>query len=153
MESHEIDQDAATAQLAALRADREAVAARAMQPWWYDVSLGVLVFLLLAQFSLHNRVVSAVAPLVVIAGCVALVVAYRRITGFFVSGYRGGRTRRAIWVWLGAAAVAFAVGFALEEGAGLRGAMVVTGAVLGVCMALVSRWWTHLYIAELREQL
>lgn len=147
------DPAAAAAQLAALRAGREAVADRAMQPWWYDVTLGVLIFVLFAQFSLHNDIVSTVVPLAVIAGCLGLIQAYRRITGFFVSGYRGGRTRRLVWIWLGAAAVAFAAGYALEEGAGLRGAMVVTGAVLGVCFALLSRWWTHVYIAELREEL
>jgi len=32
-----------------------------------------------------------------------------------------------------------------------RGAMVVGGAVLGVGAALISRWWSRIYIAELRE--
>jgi hypothetical protein len=30
--------------------------------------------------------------------------------------------------------------------------MVVGGAVLGVGIALISRWWTRIYVAELREQ-
>ena len=32
-----------------------------------------------------------------------------------------------------------------------RGAMVVAGVVLGIGIALLSRWWTRLYIAELRD--
>ena len=143
----------AAAQLAALAADREAVAARAMQPWWYDAALGFLVFAVLAQFSLDNDVVSFVVPLLVVAGCVALMQVYRRMTGFFVSGLRGGRTRRVVWVWLVGYAAVVAAGYALEEGAGVRGAMVGAGVVLGVGIAYLSRWWTRLSIAEMRAQL
>jgi hypothetical protein len=31
--------------------------------------------------------------------------------------------------------------------------MVVAGAVLGVGVALISRWWTRIYAAELRGEL
>jgi hypothetical protein len=40
-----------------------------------------------------------------------------------------------------------------EFGLGWRGAMVAGGAVLGVGIALTSRWWTKIYIAELRKGL
>ena len=38
-----MDRDGAAAQLAALQADRAALADRVMQPWWYDVCLGLLL--------------------------------------------------------------------------------------------------------------
>jgi len=142
----------AAAQLAALQADREAVAARAMQPWWYDAALGALVFAAVAQFSLDSDVVSVVVPLAVVAGCVALTQVYRRLTGFFVGGFRSGRPRRAMWTWLLGYVVVAGAGMVAEEEFGLRGAMVVAGVVLGVGAAFLSRWWTRLYIAELRAE-
>ena len=151
METHEgTDATQAAAQLASLQADREAVAARAMQPWWYDAALGTLVFVAVAQFSLDSDVVSAVVPLAVVAGCVALTQVYRRLTGFFVGGFRRGRPRRAMWTWFVGYAVVAAGGLVAEMEFGLRGAMVVAGLVLGVGAAFLSRWWTRLYIAELR---
>jgi hypothetical protein len=47
-------------------------------------------------------------------------------------------------VVLGAAAAAE---FLLD----VRGALVVGAAVLGVGIALISRWWTRIYVAELRS--
>jgi hypothetical protein len=154
METHgTTDAGSAAAQLAALQADRAAVADRALQPWWYDAALGFLVFVLVAQFTLDNRVVSVVVPLLVVAGCLTLTRVYRRITGFFVSGLRSGPTRRVVWIWLAGYAVLGGAGLALEVGLGLRGALVVAGALLGVGVAFLSRWWTRIYIAELRSAL
>jgi hypothetical protein len=39
----------------------------------------------------------------------------------------------------------------LEQGAHVRGAMLVGGFVLGVGIAVISRWWTRLYVEHLRE--
>ena len=39
---------------------------------------------------------------------------------------------------------------ALQAG---RAAMAAGGAVLGVVIALVGRWWAHIYTGELREEL
>jgi hypothetical protein len=92
-------------------------------------------------------------PFVATAGIVGLMQAYRRSTGFFVGGYRTGRTRGAVCAWSVGFLAVFAAGFALEEALDVRGAMVVAGAVLGVGIALFGRWWTRLYIAALREGL
>ncbi len=54
MESDAIDRDTAAAQLAALRADRVALADRVVQPWWYDVALGLLLLGLLASYALDS---------------------------------------------------------------------------------------------------
>jgi hypothetical protein len=95
------DQAAAAAQLAALQSGRAQMAERAMQPWWYDVLVGLLVFGLFSSYSLHNT-------------------------------------------WM-------AAGFAAEHLLDRRGSLVVAGAVLGVGIAFIGRWWTRSYIAELRE--
>jgi hypothetical protein len=126
MESDETttDRAAAAADLAALRSDRAQLAERAMQPWWYDMALGLLVFGLVARYSLDNDAISIIASFVFIAAAaaaaclaLALALAYRRITGSAAGGFRRGRT----------------------------------GGVLGIGIALASRWWSRVYIAELRE--
>ncbi|TFV54197.1 hypothetical protein E4P41_19495 [Geodermatophilus sp. DF01-2] len=110
MESHEApDRAAAAAQLDALRADREALAA----------------FLLCLR------------------GMMAL---YRRLTGFWVDGFRRGPTRRAIVVWVVVVLAVLGAGFAVESH--WRGAMVVAGAVLGIGLVLVNQWWARIYVAE-----
>jgi hypothetical protein len=147
------DRAAAAAELAALGAGRAAMADRAMQPWWYDALLGLLVFQLVASYSSHRTWVTLVALVVLLAGCAGLVTAYRRITGFWVSGLRPGRTRRAVRVMVVGYVLVLALAAGAEYGLGRRGAMVVAGAVLGVGIALTSRWWTRIYVAELREQL
>jgi hypothetical protein len=145
------DRAAAAAQLAALRSGRAQMAERAMQPWWYDALLGLLVFGLIGSYSAHESWVTAVALVVFLAGCSGLMTAYKRITGFWVSGLRPGKTQRAIRVWFLGYVVVLALAAGAEYGLGLRGAMVVGGAVLGVGVALISRWWSRIYIAELRE--
>jgi hypothetical protein len=146
-----IDRDGAAAQLAALQADREALADRAMQPWWYDVLLGVLVFALLATYDLPTWARLGVL-VAVCAGLGGLVAVYRGRTGTWVSGARQGVTRRVYLVWLAVAFPVFLAALAAEEVLDVDGAMLVAGAVLGAGIALVSRWWSHVYVAELRGQ-
>jgi uncharacterized membrane protein len=147
------DRAAAAADLAALQAGRAKTADRAMQPWWYDALLGLLVFGLIASYSARENWVTAVALVVFLAGCLGLMTAYKRITGFWVNGLRPGRTQKAVRVWLACYVLVLAAAAGAEYGLDWRGAMVVGGAVLGVGIGLISRWWSHIYIAELREQL
>ena len=51
MESDEVHRDRAAADLAALQADRTAMADRLRQPGWYDPALGVLVAGFFASYS------------------------------------------------------------------------------------------------------
>ena len=155
MESEEVvtDPAAAAAQLAALRSGRAQMAERAMQPWWYDALCGLLVFELFASYSVRNTWVTVTALAVFLLGLRGLMVLYQRITGFWVNGLRKGRTRRVIRVWFVLYALVVAAGFAAEYGLEWRGAMVVAGAVLGVGIAGIGRWWSRVYIAELREEL
>jgi hypothetical protein len=147
------DRAAAAADLAALQAGRAAMAERAMQPWWYDALLGLLLFGVISSYSAHQNWVTAAALVVFLAGCLGLMAAYKRITGFWVNGLRPGPTRRAVRVSLVGYVAVLALAAGAEYGLGWRGAMVVGGAVLGVGVALISRWWSRIYIAELREGL
>jgi len=154
MESEELSTDraAAAAQLAALQADRERLARRVVTPWWYDACLGLTVLLLLSSISFRDSVWQFVvggAGLLLLWG---VATAYRRITGVWVNGLRRGRTRRLMWIWLALYTVVLALAAGAEFVLGLRGAMVVGGAVLGVALALISRWWMRIYVAELRGE-
>jgi hypothetical protein len=143
------DREVAAAQLAALQADREALADRAMQPWWYDALLGLLVFALVASWDLPPWWQMAVL-LAVLAGLGGLVQVYRRLTGTWVSGDRPGPTRRAYVTWLAIAFPVFGGALFAEEVLDVNGAMVVAGVLLGALVAAISRWWSRIYVAELR---
>jgi hypothetical protein len=69
------------------------------------------------------------------------------------NGLRPGPTQRAITVWFlvyGVVVAAAAVfEFLLDE----RGAMVMGGIAVGVAIFFISRWWTRIYVAELRGEL
>ena len=148
MESNGIDRDVAAAQLAALQADRAALADRVLQPWWYDVSLGLLLFGFLASYAFDSLWVTFPALVLFGAGLGALVAAYRRITGVWVS--TGGR---AMGLWAVLVLVVLVPALVLSEGFDQHWAMVVAGAVLGVAVAVFSRLWGRAYVAELRGEL
>jgi hypothetical protein len=146
------DREDAAAQHAALQEDRTALAERVVQPWWYDALLGLLVAGFLASYSLRSTWVTCgvlVLFLLALRGMVAL---YTRLTGLWVNGLREGPTRRAVHVWLVLYAVVLAGAATAEYLLDLRGAMAVGGVVIGVGLALISRWWTRIYVAELRGQ-
>ncbi|MPQ98073.1 hypothetical protein GB931_09095 [Modestobacter sp. I12A-02628] len=153
MESNGIGRDVAAAQLAALQADRAALADRAMQPWWYDALLGLMTFGFFASYSLWFPWAPLVAIALYGAGTRWLMSVYRRLTGTWVSGDRPGPTRRAWRVWVVGSLAVLVPALVLELVLDVRGAMAVAGAVLGIGIALVSRWWSRIYIAELRGQL
>ncbi|SEP24913.1 hypothetical protein [Trujillonella endophytica] len=146
MESHGIDRETAAAQLAALRTDRAALAERVLQPWWYDVALGLLLFGFLSTYVIDSAWMRFPALFVFLAGLGALVAVYRRRTGIWVNA-----DAPAMKVWLVLVLVVAVPALVLAEGFDQRWAMVVAGAVLGVAVALLSRRWGRAYAAELRE--
>ena len=155
-EAHEpmaTDPDDVAAQLAGLAVDRQRLADRAMQPWWYDVVLGLATAAFFSSYSFWFPWLPIVA--VVLYSVVArwLMAQYRRITGFWVSGDRPGPTRRAWATWLVLAGVVLVPGMLLELVFDVQGAMVVVGVVLGTGIAAISRWWSRIYVAELRGEL
>ncbi len=124
-----------------------------MQPWWFDALLGVLLFAFIASYAWHNTALSLAAVVVFLLCLRGMIALYKRHTGFWVSGFRRGRTRRAVAGWILFVLVVLGGAFAIDGMLGWPGTMVVAGAVLGTAVALVSRWWTRLYIAELRQGL
>ncbi len=150
------DRDGAAAQLAALRSGRAALADRLEHsgPWWpWDVGLGLWVFLLLGAQSVDDEWVGVAVVVLAVVGVRGAYVVFRRTTGTWVNGFRRGRTLEVIGVWLAVCAVVVGVGLWAEFELGWRGAMAVAGAVLGVVLAFVNRWWMRVYLAELREGL
>ncbi|WP_369259383.1 hypothetical protein [Geodermatophilus amargosae] len=139
-------QRAAADQLAGLQADREALADRILQPWWYDVALGLLLFGFLASYAFDSPWVTVPAFVLFAAGLGALVAAYRRITGVWI-----GTPTRAMVLWGGIVLVVLVPALVLAEAYDQRWAMVVAGAVLGVTVGVLSRVWMRAYVAELRS--
>jgi hypothetical protein len=148
-----IDATTAAAQLAALGQDRAALAERVVQPWWYDALLGLLVAGFLSSYSTQNVWVISGALVLLLIGIRGLMTLYRRITGVWVNGLRRGPTQRAITVWFVVYGVVVAAAAVFEFLLDVRGAMVVGGIVVGVAIFFISRWWTRIYVAELRGEL
>ncbi|WP_369259385.1 hypothetical protein [Geodermatophilus amargosae] len=152
MESNDVDRATAAAQLAGLRADREVLADRAMQPWWYDVSLGLLVFGLLSVLAVGN-VFLTLAAVAGFAGALRwLISTYRRRTGFWVDGTHGAM-RRASTAYLVVYGLVAVPALVLALGFDQSWALVVAGAVAGGTAAVTSRWAGRLYVRELRGEL
>lgn len=142
-----VDRDTAAAQLAALDADRQALADRVLQPWWYDVLLGLLLFGFLASYAFDSLWVTFGAIVLFGAGIAALVAAYRRLTGVWVTA--GGPV---MWVWGALVLLVLVPAFVLAEVFDQHWVMIVAGAVLGISVAVLSRLWGRAYVAKLRGE-
>ena len=137
----------AAAQLAALQRDREALAGRVTQPWWHDVASGLLLFGFLASYALDSTGVTLVATVFFTAGLSLLAWTYWRRTGVWATP--GPR----VWLtWVPLALLVLIPAMVLEEDRDQDWAMVVAGAVLGVALAGLSRWWSRTWVAELRGE-
>jgi hypothetical protein len=136
----------AAAQLAALQADRAALADRVVQPWWYDVALGLLLSGFLASYALDSLWVTFPALVVFGAGIGALVSAYRRITGVWVT-----TPPRFTALWAAVVLVVLVPALVLSEAYDRHWAMVVAGAVLGIAAGVLSRLMGRRWAAELRS--
>jgi hypothetical protein len=147
MESNEIDRDDAAAQLAALDADRAALADRVLQPWWYDVLLGLLLFGFLASYAFDSLWVTFPALVVFFAGLGALIAAYQRISGVWATV-----GARVMVLWGALVLLVLVPAFVLAEGFDQHWVMVPAGAVLGIAVAVISRLWGRAWVAELRGE-
>jgi hypothetical protein len=147
MESEEIDRGIAAAQLDALRADRAALADRVMQPWWYDVVLGGLLFAFLSSYAFDVFWLPLVTIVPFALGLRWLMSTYMRRTGVWVTP-----DRRAWWTWVPLVLVVLVPALVLSEVYGQGWAVVAAGAVLGVALAVLSRRWSRRWIGELRGE-
>src|SRR5947209_16614233 len=127
-----LDPTTAAAQLAELRTDRAQLAERVVPPWWYDPCLGLVVFVLVSAMALRYDGWWYFAALGAgVIGLWALVSAYKRITGLWVSGLRRGRTRRVVRVWVPLYLAVVLAGLVADQEFGVRWAMPAAGAVVG----------------------
>jgi hypothetical protein len=148
MESDHVDRDTAVAQLAALQADRDALADRVVQPWWHDVAAGLLLFGLLSSWVIDTSWVQALVTLAFAAGLAVLAWTYWRRTGVWAY------PDRSMWLtWVPLAVVVLVPALVLAEDHGRPWAMPVAGAVLGLALALLGRRWSRQWVAELRSGL
>jgi hypothetical protein len=81
-------------QLAAIAQARAAAADRLTTPWWYHPTLGLLCAAYVPAVSFGAAAWRAVAVVLFVCAGAALVQAYRRQTGVWVSGFHRGRSRR-----------------------------------------------------------
>lgn len=140
------DREQAAADLAALDADRAALADRVVPPWWSGPTLGLLLFLFVSSYALDSLWVTFPALVLFGAGLGALTSRYRATTGVWVR-----MPLRTLLGWGAFVVVVLGPAFYAAEAHGQRWAMVVAGAVLGLAVALLSRHWTRAWQRELRE--
>jgi hypothetical protein len=118
-----------------------------VQPWWYDVVLGVLLFAFLSSYALDITWVPLVALVPFLLGIRWLISTYTRLTGIWV-----GPDRRVWWIWVPLVLLVLVPAFVLAESFDQHWAMVAAGAVLGTAAAVLSRLWTRRWVAELRGE-
>jgi cobalamin synthase len=151
------DRQAAAAQLDRLEEDRAGLADRLVQPWWWDVSLGLLLFGFFGSCSFHATWVIVAAAVALFAGVALLKAVYQRITGTWwdarTVGPVQGRVRRVTRWWLAGYLTVLVLGCTAEYLLDVRGAMIAAGAVLGLAAGLLSRWVSRIYVAGLRAEL
>lgn len=123
------------------------LAARAHWSWPRHAAFGALMGILVAGYALPLPLNMAVVALCC-AGVAAIVAWDRRRDGFFVSGYRPGRTRWVTALLLVCALAALAAAIFGRE-SGLAWAPLAAGAALFVVATLASVMWERVYRAEL----
>jgi len=113
---------------------RAALADRLVTPWWYHPLLGLLVAQHALVQGVDNRNWTLPSALVLLGGCVALVMACRRVTGLSVATPAGARSRGVLalrmlvaLVFIWAAALAGDLRVAAAAAAFLFVATVVLG--------------------------
>ena len=139
-------EEEAAAALAALDADRAALADKVLQPWWYDVALGLLLFGLLASYAADSLWVTFPVLVVFFVGLGALVSAYKRITGVWIA-----TPQRVMVGWGIGVLVVLVPSFVIAQVYDQHWVMVVPAVLLGLAAGLLSRWWGLRWQRELRE--
>ncbi|PZE38310.1 hypothetical protein [Curtobacterium sp. MCPF17_031] len=137
--------------LAAVDATRASVADRLVTPWWYHLALGLLAGAYLVGYALGDTVVRAAVLVVFFAGILALVSAYRRLTGVWVSGHRAGAATR--WaVAMGVFdVVAVVAAIFVHEATGLLWPVWVLAVMVVVAMVVLGRRFDRRLRSELRQ--
>jgi hypothetical protein len=139
-----MDEAEAARSLEMMRARRGALAERAKWSLARHAAVGLLLGGLIAGYALPGP-----WPVIVSGACMAgtaMVVARdRRRDGFFVSGYRPGRTRWVTFVMLLVALGALVGAVVLKTRYGLTWAPAAIGSGIAVFATIISMVWEHVY--------
>lgn len=133
------DRAEAASALERVRSGRLAAARRITTPWWYHPLVGVTLAAMLGSGSLSGpvRVGLLVGSVAALGGLFWL---YRRLTGLWINTLDVPGMRRVTVLVIGAHLTVFGVATWLEDGRGLRGALVVAGVLLGIGYTVYWRW-------------
>ena len=147
-EQPETEAEQAQRALEALADTRRRIAQRARWPLRRHMAFGALVGILVASDALPTPgQIGAVA--LMLLGTLLLVRYDRRRDGFFVNGYRAGRTRRVAFLFLGVALLGLAVAIVAKLRFGLVWVPLVAGVVIAVLGTMASLAWERAYRADL----
>lgn len=149
-ERQDIEAEEAERALAALGETRRRMAQRAHWSLPRHMATGAVMGILVASYALPPDTQLAVAA-VVLAATALIVAADRRRDGFFVHGYRAGRTRRVALVFLAIAIIGLIGGVVGKLAYGLVWAPIAAGAIVAVLGTLASLAWERAYRADLAE--
>lgn len=144
------DADQAAAALAAVAETRQRLASRAQWSFGRHLAFGALVGALIASYALPPK-----GTLLVVAAIVLLtfgVIARDRARdGFFVNGYRKGRTRSITCLFVGVTMAGLAAALIGKQVYGLASVPLLAGLFVGTYGSWASRAWERAYRAELSE--
>ncbi|RBQ20739.1 hypothetical protein DP939_06575 [Spongiactinospora rosea] len=136
--------------LAVIAEARAALADRLIIPWWYHTGLGLLLAGCVVAIGLGGTPVRIGAIVLLVAGCAVLTDAYRRLTGFWVSGGHAGPAGR----WVGAmGAMTFAcivAAFGIVGWTGLRWPVWCLAAAVYAAIIVMGRRFAAALRAHLR---
>lgn len=134
--------------LAAMAQTQRRMAERAHWPLTRHMAFGALMGLLVASYALPTSV-QPVAVVLALLGTALLVQHDRKRDGFFVNGYRAGRTRRVAFLFLGIALLFLVAAIVAKLRFGLGWVPLLLGAILAVLGTLSSLAWERAYRADL----
>ncbi|GGO46674.1 hypothetical protein GCM10012287_17590 [Streptomyces daqingensis] len=137
--------DDARASLDAVAATRAGVAGRIAAPWWYHLVLGLLVAQHVLAQGLENANWTLPSMGLLLAGCLVLTLAYRRLAGLSTAKAQGTRSRNVLTL-LGLVALA------CVASASLTGSAAVSWVAAGVVL-LATIVLGRLFEAALRREI
>jgi hypothetical protein len=142
----------AAAALEGARAAREKMADRARCPAYMHAVFGALLGGLVASEAASDAGTLVIEGLILVVA-IALFVVQRRRLGFFVNGYRRGRTRPVVLGLLGVYLLLFSLAAYLKAADGLHWPALILGAVMAVFGTWASTVWQARYLAEMAAPL
>ncbi|MFI7454276.1 hypothetical protein ACIBQX_42770 [Nonomuraea sp. NPDC049714] len=99
---------------------RAALADRLITPWWYHPGFGLLIAGFVLAVGLGDTVVKVGGGVLLIAGCDALISAYRHVTGVWVAGPEAGPAGRWVAALGGLTVLSAVAAFGIGALTGLR---------------------------------